>query len=162
MSQKEEAGAKIVKVRRVIEYEGTPEWVSRSLAQSYVRGEIRCGDLNVLREISSEEVREHVDLSRTDEYPDRKILDGGSQVTSYLGGIPPEDIETCLKVLRTLRNLCLGPRIFDAVGAVGLSHAHAKIVEMVKNVGGDEHATGQQASEQDSEPYPEGGREAQE
>lgn len=41
--------------------------------------------------------------------------------------IPDADVETTLKVLRTLRNLCLGPDGFDADGAVLLSHTHAWI-----------------------------------
>jgi hypothetical protein len=45
--------------------------------------------------------------------------------------IPDEDIETALKVIRTIRNVCLGPHIFDADGAVVLSHAHAKIHDLV-------------------------------
>lgn len=57
------------------------------------------------------------DLTKTDEYKD--------------GVVPDEDVEVCLKVIRTIRNCCLGPGFFDADGAVILSHAHAKIVELV-------------------------------
>lgn len=46
--------------------------------------------------------------------------------------VPNADFETCLKVLRTVRNVCLGPHHFDADGAVVLSHAHAKLVELCK------------------------------
>lgn len=46
--------------------------------------------------------------------------------------VPDNDVETCLKVLRTIRNACLGPNCFDAEGAVLLSHAHAKVVELVE------------------------------
>src|SRR6516225_12462605 len=66
--------------------------------------------------ISLEENR--IDLTRSDE---------------YLGHIVPgADVETCLRVLRTIRNVCLGPNFVDANGAVILSHAHAKIAELVK------------------------------
>lgn len=60
-----------------------------------------------------------VDLSRSDKYANE---------------IPDEDLETALKVIRSMRDFCLGPGYFDADGAVILSHAHAKIVEMVEQV----------------------------
>lgn len=46
------------------------------------------------------------------------------------GIIPDNDMETCLKVIRTIRNGCLGPHFFDAEGALLLSHAHAKIRDL--------------------------------
>ena len=54
--------------------------------------------------------------------------------------VPDEDMRTCLKVIRTIRDACLGPGFFDAEGAVILSHAHAKIFELWKACGeaGDE------------------------
>lgn len=58
------------------------------------------------------------DLNRTDTYEDDIV--------------PDADVETCLKVIRTIRNACLGPHFFDAEGAVVLSSAHAKIVDLVK------------------------------
>jgi len=60
-----------------------------------------------------------VDLTRTDEYE---------------GEIPDADLELCLKVIRTVRNVCLGTveGFFDADGAVILSHAHAKMVELIE------------------------------
>lgn len=48
--------------------------------------------------------------------------------------VPDDDMNICLKVIRTVRNFCLGPDFFDADGAVILSHAHAKIVELWKMV----------------------------
>lgn len=44
--------------------------------------------------------------------------------------IPDEDFAIALKVIRTVRNICLGPEFFDGSGAVILSHAHAKLVEL--------------------------------
>ncbi len=44
--------------------------------------------------------------------------------------VPDEDVEIALKVIRTIRNCCLGPHFFDAEGAVILSHAHAKITDL--------------------------------
>ena len=64
-----------------------------------------------------------VDLTRTDLY------DGGN--------IPDADVETCLKVIRTLRNINLGPGLFDAETALIMSHAHARIHDLVKEA---EHA----------------------
>lgn len=61
-----------------------------------------------------------IDLSLNDEYPKEVI--------------PDEDIETTLKVIRSLRNWCLGPSIFHAEVAVILSHAHRVIVEMITEV----------------------------
>jgi hypothetical protein len=46
--------------------------------------------------------------------------------------IPDEDMQTCLKVIRTIRNVCLHQDAFDADGAVILSHAHAKILDLWK------------------------------
>lgn len=60
------------------------------------------------------------DLTKTDAYED--------------GVVPDADIEVCLKVIRTIRNHCLGPEFFDAEGAVSLSWAHKKIVELTKLV----------------------------
>lgn len=58
-----------------------------------------------------------------------------TKVDEYQGYVvPDEDVEVCLKVLRTVRNFCLGPQYFDADGAVLLSYAHAKIVDMVERV----------------------------
>lgn len=48
--------------------------------------------------------------------------------------VPDEDVEICLKVLRTIRNIYLDPKWFDADGAVTLSHAHAKIHDIIKAV----------------------------
>ena len=48
--------------------------------------------------------------------------------------IPDEDIETALKVIRTLRDWSLDPEMFNADTAVILSHAHKAIVEMVEDV----------------------------
>lgn len=48
------------------------------------------------------------------------------------GVVPDGDMEVCLKVIRTVRNHCLGPHFFDADGAVVLSHAHAKLVELTE------------------------------
>jgi hypothetical protein len=48
------------------------------------------------------------------------------------GFISTKDVETCLKVIRTLRNVCLDREVFDANGAVVLSHAHATIHDLVK------------------------------
>ncbi len=67
------------------------------------------------------------DLSRTDIYENHVV--------------PDADVELCLKVIRTIRSACLGPHFFDADGAVVLSHAHAKIVDLTwrceKEVPGD-------------------------
>ena len=52
----------------------------------------------------------------------------------YEGEVPDADCEIALKVIRTARNACLGPGFFDADGAVILSHAHAKLVELIKMV----------------------------
>jgi hypothetical protein len=60
-----------------------------------------------------------VDLSKTDCYPDT---------------IPDADVEVALKVIRTLRNMCLEVDMFDAEGAVLLSHTHKWIVEAVEEV----------------------------
>lgn len=46
------------------------------------------------------------------------------------GVVPNADVELCLKVIRTIRNCCLDPHDFDANGAIILSHAHAKIVDL--------------------------------
>lgn len=59
-----------------------------------------------------------IDLTKVDEYPE--------------GRIPDADVETCLKVLRTIRNQFLGLHFFDADGVVILSHAHKKIFELVQ------------------------------
>lgn len=67
-----------------------------------------------------------VDLTKTDEYENRLI--------------PDSDFEIALKVLRTVRNCCLGPNFFDADGAVVLSHAHAKLTELCQlAIEGGEH-----------------------
>lgn len=63
-----------------------------------------------------------LDLTRTDEYDYHDV--------------PDEAVEIALKVIRTARNVCLMSESFDAEGAVLLSHAHAKIVEMAR-VGSD-------------------------
>lgn len=69
-----------------------------------------------------------VDLTKSDEYPDLTI--------------PDEDIEICLKVIRTLRNYALYPETFDANISVTLSHAHAQIVGLVElAIDGEEHIT---------------------
>jgi len=57
------------------------------------------------------------DLNRTDCYGDE---------------IPDIDIETTLKVIRTIRNYYLHPTFFDADGAVILSYAHQKISELTR------------------------------
>lgn len=54
-----------------------------------------------------------INLERNDEYAE--------------GVVPDEDVETCLKVLRTVRNQFLQPFGFDAHDALLLSHAHAVI-----------------------------------
>lgn len=61
-----------------------------------------------------------VDLTKTDTYE------------NYI--IPDTDVETCLKVLRTVRNWSLVNENFDADASVILSHAHAKLHDMVKDV----------------------------
>ena len=66
-----------------------------------------------------------VDLSKSDEYEN--------------GVIPDRDVEICLKVIRSIRNQLLWPN-FDAEGAVVLSHAHAKIVDLVKQTQEEEKA----------------------
>jgi hypothetical protein len=45
------------------------------------------------------------------------------------GTITEADVNTTLKVLRTLRNLALEPENFDAQAAVMLSHAHHCVME---------------------------------
>lgn len=52
----------------------------------------------------------------------------------YEGNVPDADIETTLKVLRTIRNASLGPKVFLANTAVILTHAHAAIHQMIKQV----------------------------
>ncbi len=86
-----------------------------------------------------------VDLEKCDEYLNRVV--------------PDDDVETCLRVLRTCRNVCLAVDQFDADGAVILSHAHAKIAEMVQNVQETERAERDAADEQSSgeEEAPAGG-----
>ena len=44
--------------------------------------------------------------------------------------VPDADFEIALKVIRTVRNCCLGPGYFDADGAVILSHALTKLLEI--------------------------------
>lgn len=61
-----------------------------------------------------------IDLSRTDIYETLEV--------------PDSDVETALKVLRTIRTMCLDPLNFEAEGAVLLSHAHAFIAEAVAQV----------------------------
>lgn len=61
-----------------------------------------------------------IDLERLDVYP--------AQV------IPDEDVEICLKVLRSVRDWSLDADAFDADAAVVLSHAHACIVGKVKAI----------------------------
>lgn len=61
--------------------------------------------------------------------------------------IPDEDVETTLRVLRTIRAACLEPGVTDlnkdAEGAVLLSHAHTWIVESVKEIEAGEKIIGQ-------------------
>lgn len=57
-----------------------------------------------------------IDLTRSDTYEDSQV--------------PDSHVEICMKVLRTIRNCCLGPHFFDADGAVILSHAHMKIHDL--------------------------------
>lgn len=53
--------------------------------------------------------------------------------------IPDEDVELALKVIRTMRDVCLMPNVFDADGALVLSHAHAKIHDLVQRaIAGEE------------------------
>lgn len=59
-----------------------------------------------------------VNLGRTDQYDSLIIPDG--------------DIETCLKVLRTLRNITLRPESFNAHRALVLSEAHQVIYNLVQ------------------------------
>lgn len=61
-----------------------------------------------------------IDLSRTDRYE------------NYI--IPDADVETCLKVLRSIRNMTLDTGCFDAESAIILSHAHRVIAEMVEEL----------------------------
>lgn len=57
--------------------------------------------------------------------------------------IPNADYETALKVVRTVRNLCLGPLFFDAEGSITLSYAHACLCRLAAACEGrvtpDEH-----------------------
>ena len=55
------------------------------------------------------------------------VLDTTS--TFERGAITDEDVNTTLKVLRTLRNLALEPENFDARTSVMLSHAHHCVLE---------------------------------
>lgn len=59
-----------------------------------------------------------IDLSKTDTY-DNHI-------------VPEDHVEITMKVLRTIRDLLLCPKFFDADGAVALSHAYKIIYERVK------------------------------
>jgi hypothetical protein len=59
-----------------------------------------------------------VDLNRMDVYEDAVV--------------PDADVETTLKVIRTIRNECLNPNAFRAEAAVLLSNAHAVIVNLVQ------------------------------
>jgi hypothetical protein len=59
-----------------------------------------------------------VDLTRMDVYEDAIV--------------PDADVETTLKVIRTIRNECLNPTAFRAEAAVLLSNAHAVIVNLVQ------------------------------
>ncbi len=59
-----------------------------------------------------------VDLTKVDEYP--------------AGQVPDEDVEVCLKVIRTLRNLALDPRAFNPGTVILLSHAHQVIYDWTK------------------------------
>lgn len=59
-----------------------------------------------------------VNLDRDDLYPDDQV--------------PDQDVEICLKVIRTVRNLALTPPTFDAGLAVLLSHAHAALYKAVQ------------------------------
>lgn len=59
-----------------------------------------------------------IDLSKMDTFPD--------------GQVPDSDVEMTLKVIRTLRDICLRRDAFDADGAILLSHAHKFIVEVVE------------------------------
>jgi hypothetical protein len=77
-----------------------------------------------------------VDLTRTDIYPD---------------DIPDADVETCLKVLRSIRGQALGPSWFDAHTALLMSHAHAKIHDLVKLYKEQQNAEGDPA-EADQQP----------
>lgn len=58
------------------------------------------------------------------------LTDGSSTYEENF--VPDADIIICLKVIRTVRNLCLDPNVFDAEGAVLLSHAHAKLLTMAE------------------------------
>lgn len=85
------------------------------LEMLHATGHIAYMDTNLLKE----DKERPVDLTRSDVY------------TGYQ--VPNADIETALKVIRTIRDAYLGgPQGFDSDVAVLLSHAHAKIVDLVK------------------------------
>ena len=63
-----------------------------------------------------------VDLTKTDVYPGTVV--------------PDEDVEICLKVLRSIRGHCIRPAMSDADGAVMLGHAHDCVVELVEKAQG--------------------------
>lgn len=58
-----------------------------------------------------------VDLTKTDIYEDYNV--------------PDNEVEICLKVIRTIRTSALFPDRFDADTAVILSHAHKQIHDYV-------------------------------
>jgi hypothetical protein len=107
------------KVIRKVTYEGPFEALAQQLQRSLPVGTTKYGDISITIE-QREEIPEvcGVNLDDTSDYPDHIV--------------PDMDVECCLKVLRTIRNACLDPATFDADGAVLLSHAYGKIVELVK------------------------------
>lgn len=67
-----------------------------------------------------------VDLTKTDTYP---------------GGVVPDvDFETCLRVLRTVRNVCISPPVFRPDTAILLSEAHKTLHDMCEEVQRNERA----------------------
>jgi hypothetical protein len=67
--------------------------------------------------------------------------------------IPEGDIETCLKVLRTIRNSYLNPESFSADKSLILSHAHATIVDLCVIHNKEQHASNQTTETVGKEAY---------
>lgn len=58
-----------------------------------------------------------------------------TQVDTYHNGvIPDKDVEICLKVLRTIRNTCLGAHYFDAESGVTVSKTLQIIYDITANI----------------------------
>lgn len=64
-----------MKVRRVIEYDGTPEWIKRTLEKS-ITGTYHTGSNNTITEISREEIKEpdHAESHQADEPCDPDLI----------------------------------------------------------------------------------------